>query len=108
MYHDPSALRCRQVDNAMVKALARAFRWQEMLESGAYSTVIEIAIKKQINESYISRVLRLTLLAPEIVEAIIAGRQSPQMTLATLMNRMPISWCDQRFATRRYNIGSRS
>ena len=93
--HDSHALRCQQVDNAMVKALARAFRWREMLESGAYATIKEIASTEQINESYVARVLRLTLLAPNIVEAIVEGRQSPQITLPTLMRRFPSAWRNQ-------------
>lgn len=89
-------LRCRKIDNVMIKAIARAFRWREMLENGTYSTVKEIAAKEQINESYVSRVLRLTLLAPEIVESIVDDRShSPQMTLTTLLDRMPVSWRDQ-------------
>src|SRR5688572_13528211 len=73
MQHDPRKLRCRQADNAMVKALARAFRWRDMLEASTCSTVKEIAVNERINESYVSRVLRLTLLAPEIVESIVDG-----------------------------------
>jgi hypothetical protein len=53
----------RHVDNAMVKAIARAFRWRQMLEDGAYNTIAEIAVAEKINESYVGRVLRLTLLA---------------------------------------------
>ena len=64
-----------RVDNAMVKAIARAFRWRDMLESGEYATIREIATAEKINESYVGRVLRLTLLAPDIVEAILGGRQ---------------------------------
>src|SRR4026208_96851 len=55
---------CRQVENAMVKAIARAFRWREMLENGTYATIAEIAAAEKINESYVGRILRLTLLAP--------------------------------------------
>jgi hypothetical protein len=80
----------------MVKAIARAFRWREMLETGEYATVGEIAAHEQINESYVSRLLRLTLLAPDIVESIADGRQSPAMTLAKLMRRFPIAWDKQR------------
>lgn len=65
----------RHVDSAMVKAIARAFRWREMLENGTYATVAEIARAEKISESYVARVLRLTLLAPKIVEGIIAGRR---------------------------------
>ena len=53
----------------MVKAIARAFRWREMLENGTHATIAEIAAAEKINESYVGRVLRLTLLAPDIVEA---------------------------------------
>jgi hypothetical protein len=67
---------CRHIDNAVVKAIARAFRWREMLESGQYQTIREIASAEKINESYVGRVLRLTLLAPEIVEAIVGGRRT--------------------------------
>src|SRR5688572_483843 len=77
----------RRLDNAMVKAIARAFRWREMLENGEYSTIAEIAAAEKINESYLGRVLRLTLLAPEIVEAIVIGRHPASMTLAALMKR---------------------
>jgi len=65
----------RRFDNAMVKAIARAFRWREMLENGTHATIAEIADTEKINESYVGRVLRLTLLAPDIVEAIVNGRQ---------------------------------
>ena len=51
MVHDPANLRCQPVDNAMVKAIARAFRWREMLESGTHSTIKEIAKAEKINES---------------------------------------------------------
>ncbi|MBX3516750.1 MAG: hypothetical protein KF815_07375 [Rhodospirillales bacterium] len=87
----------RRVDNAMVKALARAFRWRKLMETGAYGTVEDIAAAEKINASYVSRVLRLTLLAPDIVEAILDGRQPPTMTLAVLMRPFPVAWGEQRF-----------
>jgi hypothetical protein len=71
--------------DAMVKAIARAFRWREQLENGTHSTIAEIAAAEKINESYVGRVLRLTLLAPDIVDAILTGRQPAEMTLAVLM-----------------------
>src|SRR5688572_22992209 len=64
----------RHIDNAMVKAVARAFRWREMLEGGQYATIREIAGAEKISESYVGRVLRLTLLAPYTIEAILTGR----------------------------------
>ncbi|WP_245430793.1 hypothetical protein [Rhodoplanes roseus] len=88
----------RRIDNAMVKAVARAFRWRGMLEGGECSTVREIARAKRINEAYVGRVLRLTLLAPEIVETILNGRQSSELQLETLMKRFPVEWRAQREA----------
>lgn len=72
-------------DPALVKALARAFRWRRMLESGPFATLAELAAAEKINASYVSRVLRLTLLAPAIVEAIVEGTQPEGMTLPGLM-----------------------
>jgi hypothetical protein len=85
-----------RVDNAMVKALARAFRWQRMLDESACSTIAELARREKVTKSFMSRVLRLTLLAPDIVEAILDGRQSPEMTLARLVEPFPVVWEDQR------------
>ncbi len=80
----------------MVKAIARAFRWREMLENGTYATIAEIAAAEKINESYVGRVLRLTLLAPDIVEAILYGRQPAQVTLGGLMRPFAVDWTEQR------------
>lgn len=85
-----------RVDITLVKALARAFRWRRMLENGAVATIREIAAVEKINESYVSRVLRLSLLAPEIVEAILDGRQAEGMTLPILMAVFPMQWEMQR------------
>ena len=74
-----------QVDITLVKAVARAFRWRRMLESGRFATINELAAAEKINSSYVSRVLRLTLLAPDIVEAILDGRQPEGMTVPRLM-----------------------
>jgi hypothetical protein len=87
-----------RVDNAMVKALARGFRWRKMLETGVYGTVEEIAAAEKINSSYVGRVLRLTLLAPEIVEAILNGRQQTEMTLAKLLEPFTLVWARQRLS----------
>ena len=85
-----------QIDSTMVKALARAFRWRQMLESGTVGTVIEIATREKINPSYVSRVLRLTLLAPAIVEAILDGRQPEGMRMPGLMKPFATEWTEQR------------
>jgi hypothetical protein len=88
----------RHVDNAMVKAIARAFRWRDMLENGEYATIREIAAAEKINETYVGRVLRLTLLAPAVVEAIVNGRQPVGLQLDGLMRRFPVGWREQRAA----------
>ena len=67
------APRLLRVDGTLVKALARAHRWQGMLVEGEYDSIEELARAEKINPSYLARVLRLTLIAPEIVESIPAG-----------------------------------
>jgi hypothetical protein len=79
-----------RIDNAMVKALARAFRWRKMLDEGVYATIEELAKSKGIAKTYVSHVLRLTLLAPEIVEAILDGRQPVGMQLDDLLTGFPV------------------
>ncbi|MFN3972752.1 MAG: hypothetical protein ACK4L4_15520 [Gemmobacter sp.] len=85
----------RNVDDTLVKALARAFRWKRMLESGDFATIVELGQSEGIAPSYMTRVVRLTLLAPEIVEAILDGRQGPRVTLARLMSCFPVDWEEQ-------------
>ena len=80
------------VDNALLKALARGFRWRKLLETGDYSTIEEIAEAESINPSYVSRILRMTLLAPDIVEAILAGRQPQGLTTRAVMDAFPVEW----------------
>jgi hypothetical protein len=82
-------------DPALVKALARAFRWRRMLETGAACSVSDIARQEKLNTSYVSRVLRLTLLAPDIVEAILDGRQAAGITLQGLLEPFAVEWDQQ-------------
>jgi hypothetical protein len=82
----------RKNDNTLVKALARAFRWKRMLESSEAATIAELADRDGIAVSYVTRLLRLTLLAPAIVEAILDGRQGSDVTLARLMEPFPLEW----------------
>ena len=88
-----------RVDNAMVKALARAFRWRKMLDEGVYGTLEDLARAKGVHATYVSRVLRLTLLAPEIVEAILDGRQPVALQLDDLLAGFPLEWREQRPGT---------
>ncbi|QFT94260.1 hypothetical protein FIU86_15525 [Roseovarius sp. THAF9] len=82
----------RRADNTLVKALARAFRWKRMLESGEYATIGDLAKREGIAHSYMTRVLRLNLLAPNIVEAILDGKQGPELTLARALEPFPLDW----------------
>jgi hypothetical protein len=85
----------RRIDNAMIKALARAFRWRRLLEDGSYRTIEELAAAEKINSSYVGRVMRLTLLAPELVSAILDGRQGSEIDLARLLRPVPALWSHQ-------------
>jgi hypothetical protein len=84
-----------RIDNTMIKAIARGFRWRRLLETGVYGTIAEIAAAEKINSSYVSRLLRMTLLAPYIVEAVLDGRQPTKVTLALLMRPFPVAWEEQ-------------
>lgn len=86
------ALQLRKNDSTLIKALSRAFRWKRLLESGEATTIAELADRDGIAVSYVTRLLRLTLLAPDIVEAILDGRQGPEVTLARLMEPFPLEW----------------
>ena len=84
------------IDNTMVKAIARAFRWRKLLEDGTYGCIEDIARAERINGSFVGRIVRLTLLAPEIVEAIFEGKQPAALTLKSLMEPFPVEWEGQR------------
>ena len=84
-----------RVDNTMIKVIARAFRWRRLIETGVHASIEEIARAEKINSTYVGRVLRLTLLAPEIIEAILEGRQPVGMTMAGLLTGFPVVWAEQ-------------
>ena len=88
-----------QPDGALVKALARAWRWQRMLDDGVYASVSDIGDAEKISKSYVSRILRLALLAPDMYEAILAGTADQGMMLERLERPLPASWVEQRSAT---------
>ena len=85
----------------MVKALARAIRWRKLLDTGVHATLEDLARVKGVHATYVSRVLRLTLLAPEIVEAILDGRQAPGAQLDSLPGRFPLEWAGSATAAGR-------
>ena len=83
-------------DPALLKALGRALRWQKLLDAGTCASISDIARAEKLDRTYIGDVLRLTLLAPEIVEAIVEGRQPAEMTLPVLMKPFALDWAGQR------------
>jgi hypothetical protein len=85
-----------RVDSALVKAVVRAHRWRQMIESGKYTSSAELAKAEKVNDSYLSRILRLTLLAPDIIEAILTGRQPSTLQLDDLLKLLPAAWERQR------------
>jgi hypothetical protein len=86
-----------RVDTALLKAIVRAHRWRQMLESGEYSSSAELAKAEKVNDSYLSRILRLTLIAPGIIEAILTGRQPSTLQLDDLLKPLPPVW-EQQYA----------
>lgn len=94
------------IDSTLVKAIARAHRWKRMLESGEFASVAELAAAEKINESYFCRVLRLTLLAPDIIEAILDGRQPPELQMDVLLKPFPVEWNEQHtlIGTHRHGV----
>lgn len=86
----------RRTDNTLIKALARAFRWKRMLETGDFMTITELAEREGVVVSYLTRVLRLTLLAPEIIAVILDGLHGPELTLTNVTGPFPLEWALQR------------
>lgn len=89
------AIQSRRTDSTLVKALARAFRWKQMLESGEFATISELAEREGMTPSFLTRILRLTLLAPEIVTAVLDGTQFADLTLKTATQHFPGEWTAQ-------------
>ena len=83
-------------DETLIRALARAHRWKRMLEECRYRSAGELADTEHVTRSFVNRLLRLTLLAPDIQEAIIDGRQPKGMQLEELTGVMPSGWDEQR------------
>jgi hypothetical protein len=85
-----------RADPTLLKALARAFRYQRMLDVGRYSSISEMAAGEKLDRGYLGRLLQLTLLAPDIVEAIVDGRQPEGVTVPGLLQNVPDNWAEQR------------
>jgi hypothetical protein len=87
-----------RADPALVKALARAFRYQRLLDEGRYASISEMAAAERIERGYLGTLLRLTLLAPDLVEAVLDGRLPEQMRLLRLMKPLSVAWDKQHTA----------
>lgn len=85
-----------RIDNTLVKALARAHRWKRMLDDGRYGSVTELAAGEKLDRGYLGKILMLTLLAPDIVEAILDGRQSAELGVQVLRQGFSVEWEEQR------------
>lgn len=89
------ATRPRRTDSTLVKALARAFRWKKVLDVSDFISTAELVAHEGIAPSYVTRVLRLTLLAPDIIKAILDGWQGPGMELARVLESVTVDWAGQ-------------
>lgn len=85
-----------QPDCTLVKALARAWRWQRQLDAGVYASLAEIAAAEKLSPSYVSRIARLALLAPDIIEVILSGTLNQGVILEQLEKGVPVDWEAQR------------
>lgn len=92
------AAQLRRIDNTLVKALARAFRWKRMLETGEFATIADLAKREGIAAPYLTRTMRLTQLAPDLVESILDGSQPSGLNLEALRSTLPMAWSEQRTA----------
>ena len=87
-----------RIDNTLAKALARAHRWIKILDECRYGSVKELAAGEKLDRSYLGKILMLTLLAPDIVEAILDGRQPVGLGVHVLREGFPLAWGEQRAA----------
>jgi len=95
---DDSPARKPATQESLVIALARAHRWKALLESGRFQSLEELARALKMDRSYVGRILRLTLLAPDIIMAILDGREPSGLSLGKLTKTLPLDWVEQRKA----------
>lgn len=81
---------------ALVIAIARAHRWQKLLDDGKFESVSDLAREIGLDVSFAARLLRLTLLAPDIVEMILMGEEPSGLSLTMLTKQLPMLWDEQR------------
>jgi hypothetical protein len=86
----------RRRDDTLIKALVRAHRWRRRIESGQARSITDLAGQENVTVAYVCRLLPLTCLAPDIVEAILNGRQPKRLRLAEMLGNGPVGWDEQR------------
>jgi AraC-like DNA-binding protein len=96
MFLPTAATAQRKPDDTFVKALARAFRWKQLLDSGEFATITDLAEREKISTTYLARIFRLTLLAPDLVEKALEGRQGAELFKAAQQADFPTEWDAQR------------
>jgi len=86
------------VDSTLVTSVARAHVWAEEILSGSVAAMTDIAIREKVSDSYVKKVMPLAFLAPDIVTAILAGRQPAHLTNQMMIRhmQMPLNWQEQR------------
>ena len=84
------------VQSAVVQALARAFSWAECLETGQIKSISDLAAHLEVDGSYVTRILKLATLAPDIVEKLLNGEEPDGLSLAKLTQGFPEDWEEQR------------
>jgi hypothetical protein len=82
-------------DETLIKALVRAHRWRRRIESGQARSITDLAEQEAVTVAYVCRLLPLTCLAPDIVEAILDGRQPKGLRLAEMLRNGPVAWQEQ-------------
>jgi hypothetical protein len=97
----PACAPSAKTEDALLKALAKAFRWRKRIEEGEYASITELAKANGVNDSYACRLLRLTLLCPGVIATILSNRQGAGLTLKQLTKPMPIEWVRQTAAINR-------
>jgi hypothetical protein len=93
---DMAGMQEDNTDYTFISALGKAFSWQRMLDEGKYESPKELAEKEKVEVTHMYRVMRLTLLAPDIIEAVLNGKQPRTLTLQNVVRGFPISWQEQR------------
>ena len=82
-------------DHTLLKAIARAHRWRAMLDTGQFESIRHLARAEHISETYLARIVRMTLLSPKLVEAVLAGNPPAGLSLKTALEPFPLDWLEQ-------------